>query len=37
MYLMAAYNRVAEGLEPSAPTTPCMRIRTGRFTENGEA
>ncbi len=24
-------NRVAGGFSPPAPTTPCMRIRTGRF------
>src|SRR5680860_1075798 len=27
------HNRVAEGISPSAPTTPCMRDRTGRFPE----
>jgi len=26
-------NRVAGGLNPPAPTTPSMRVRTGRFTE----
>ncbi len=25
-------NRVAGGFSPPAPTPPCMRIRTGRFT-----
>jgi len=24
-------NRVARGFSPPAPTTPCMRVRTGRF------
>jgi len=24
-------NRIAEGLSPPASTTPCMRVRTGRF------
>jgi hypothetical protein len=27
---LAAHNRVAEGIQPSAITTPCMRVRTGR-------
>ncbi len=26
-------NRVAGGFNPPAPTTPCMRVRTGRFTK----
>ncbi len=26
---MKLHNRVAEGFSPPAPTTPCMRIRTG--------
>jgi len=26
-----AHNRVAKGISPSAPTTPCIRLRTGRF------
>ncbi len=30
--MYAAANRVARGFNPPAPTTPCMRVRTGRFT-----
>ena len=30
-------NRVAEGVEPPAPTTPRMRVRTGRFRRSGKA
>ena len=26
-------NRVAGGFNPPAPTAPCMRVRTGRFTK----
>jgi len=29
-------NRVAGGLNPPAPTTPGLRVRTGRFTESIE-
>ena len=27
----AEYNRVRAGFSPALPTTPCMRVRTGRF------
>jgi len=30
---MSPFNRVAGGFSPPAPTTPRMRVRTGRFTE----
>ena len=29
--LAKTHNRVAGGFSPPAPTTPCMRVRTGRF------
>jgi len=31
--IIKSANRVAGGFSPPAPTTPCMRVRTGRFTK----